>query len=70
MDITDEPDLAEALPLRVRIQHVLGQGARTAKEVAGELAASLPQVKARLSEGAGVWSTKVGTDRWGLLQRV
>ena len=69
LDLTEEPDLAEALPLKDRLQGALSQGAKTAKQLAEEVDANLPQVKARLSEGRGRWSVKVGDEQWGLLCR-
>ena len=66
LDITEEPDLAEALSLKDRLKAALSQGAKTAKQLAEEVDAKLPQVKARLSEGREKWSIKLGDEQWGL----
>jgi hypothetical protein len=69
LDLSGEPDLAAALPAKDRIQAVLKDGLKTAKEVAEETGISLATVKARLSEGKGIWSVKVGNELWGLVHR-
>lgn len=67
LDLLDEPDLAEALPAKDRIRAVLRSGGKTAKEVAEDTGIALSTVKARLSEGLGIWSKKLGSEQWGLL---
>ena len=69
LDLSDVPDLATALPAKERIQAVLKDGLKTAKEVAEETGIALATVKARLSEGKGIWSVKVGNELWGLVHR-
>jgi hypothetical protein len=67
LDLTAVPDLVGALPAKERIQAVLKGGLKTAKEVAEETGIGLATVKARLSEGKGTWSIKVGNELWGLI---
>jgi hypothetical protein len=68
-DLLDEPSLVEGLPVKDRLRAALRAGARTAKELAEETGIGLASVKARLSEGQGVWATKTGGEKWGLLKR-
>jgi len=68
LDLTEEPELAEAMSLSQRIKAALRQGSKTPKELADELDAKYPQVKARLSDGQGKWCTNVGDGQWGLLE--
>jgi AAA domain len=68
-DLLEEPGLVDGLPVKDRLQAVLKVGALTAKELAEETGIPLASVKARLSEGQGLWSTKTGGEKWGLLRR-
>src|SRR5262249_30984812 len=68
-DLLEEPLLVEGLPVKDRLQAVLQGGAMTAKELAEETGVGLASVKARLSEGAGIWSQKLGGEKWGLKHR-
>ena len=69
LDLSSEPDLAAALPAKDRIKAVLKDVLKTAKEVAEETGIALATVKARLSEGKGIWSVNVGNELWGLVHR-
>ena len=68
-NLLEEPSLIEGLPVKDRLQASLRAGAMTAKELAEETGIALASVKARLSEGQGLWSTKTGGEKWGLLRR-
>ena len=73
LELENEPELAQALPLKARIEHALASGAKTAKDISEELDAPLTQIRNRLSEGRDQWATPVGKVdgeiRWGLLSR-
>ncbi len=69
LDLTEAPELAEALSLSERLKAALKHGAKTAKDLADELDAKHAQIKARLSDGQGKWCTNVGEGKWGLLAR-
>lgn len=68
-ELLDDPGLAEGLPVKDRLRYALRGGPMTAKELAEETGIPLASVKARLSDGRGQWSTKLGEEKWGLLQR-
>ncbi|MEP6935610.1 MAG: hypothetical protein ABI988_17005 [Nitrospirota bacterium] len=68
-DLLEEPGLVEGLPVKDRLKAALQGGAMTAKELSDGTGIPLPSVKARLSEGQNLWSTKTGGEKWGLLKR-
>ncbi|MCA9469852.1 MAG: AAA family ATPase [Nitrospira sp.] len=69
-DLSEEPDLAKGLPLRIRIEQVMKSGPRTAKMLAEELDVPVTQIRPRLTEGKEQWIIPVGKDGseilWGL----
>ncbi len=71
LELSNEPDLAVGLPLKDRMKTALGSAAKTAKDLADELAVPLGQIKNQLTHGKGSWVTpldQVGKEfRWGLL---
>jgi hypothetical protein len=72
-DPADEPELAAKLPLASRIRNLLEDGTpRSSQDIAEELDASLPSVKATLSKHRGVKWSKIGDNKetvWTAINR-
>ncbi|MGC4097194.1 MAG: AAA family ATPase [Nitrospira sp.] len=67
LSLLDEPQLSSGLSLAARLKHTLKGGAKTIEALSEDLGTDRAQIRARLNEGNGKWSQKVGDDRWGLV---
>ena len=68
-DVNDSADLADRLPLRVRIKHALRGGARSYAEIAEEISADVEVVRKTMDRNRDQYARVVGPDgitRWGL----